>query len=51
MATPELIQTLKISALTMKLLKFIPILTIIVFSSCNMDPGYTAYSNVVIPFD
>lgn len=35
----------------MKLLKFLPILTIIVFSSCNMDPGYTAYSNVVIPFD
>lgn len=35
----------------MKLLKFLPILLITVLPSCDMDPGYTAYSNVVIPFE
>jgi len=35
----------------MKLLKLLPILLIIALPSCDLDPGYTAYSNVVIPFD
>ena len=35
----------------MKLLKILPILVLTVLTSCNLDPGYTSYSNVVIPFD
>ena len=35
----------------MKLLKFLPLLVLTLLPSCDIDPGYTSYANVVIPFD
>lgn len=33
----------------MHLTKFLPLLVIVVFTSCNMDPPYAKYSDVIIP--
>jgi hypothetical protein len=35
----------------MKTARLIPLLMIILFASCNNDPNYVLYTNVVIPID
>jgi hypothetical protein len=35
----------------MKTLRLLPLLALFLLPSCNLDPGYSSYSNVLIPID